>query len=73
MLLTEDNMGKIKDILRSPEYKKVESDIEGFVKEKLQGYIPAVTGKRQSMIRYGGQLIILNGKCRSLIVPFFKD
>lgn len=39
-------MGKIKDILRSPEYKKVESDIEGFVKEKLQGYIPAVTGKK---------------------------
>ena len=39
-------MGKIRDIIRSPEYKKVETDIEDFVKEKLQGYIPVDTGKK---------------------------
>ena len=65
-------MGKIRDIIRSPEYKKVETDIEDFVKEKLQGYIPVDTGKKQYMIRYGDLLIILNGKCRLLIALFFK-
>ncbi len=39
-------MGKIRDLIRSPEYKKVENDIEVFVKEKLQGYTPADTGKK---------------------------
>ena len=39
-------MWKVKDIFMSPEYKKVENDIEDFVKQKLQNYIPADTGKK---------------------------
>ena len=39
-------MGKVKDIIKSPEYKKVENDIENFVKQKLQNYVPMVTGKK---------------------------
>lgn len=38
-LLTEEKMGKVKDVINSPEYKKIENDIENFVKQKLQGYV----------------------------------
>ena len=30
-------MGKVKDVINSPEYKKIENDVENFVKQKLQG------------------------------------
>jgi len=39
-------MGKVKDIIKSPEYKKVENDIENFVKQKLQNYVPVDTVKK---------------------------
>lgn len=39
-------MGKVKDIIESPEYKKIENDIETFVKQKLQNYVPMDTGKK---------------------------
>lgn len=39
-------MGKVRDIIESPEYKKVENDIENFVKQKLQNYVPVDTGKK---------------------------
>ncbi|MEZ3435601.1 MAG: hypothetical protein K1W34_13440 [Lachnospiraceae bacterium] len=39
-------MGKVKDIIKSSEYKKVENDIENFVKQKLQNYVPMDTGKK---------------------------
>ena len=39
-------MGKVKDVINSPEYKKIENDVENFVKQKLQGYVPIDTGKK---------------------------
>lgn len=39
-------MEKMKNITQSSEYKKIENDIENFVKSKLQNYIPADTGKK---------------------------
>lgn len=39
-------MGKIRDLIDSPEYKEIERDVENFVKEKLADYIPADTGKK---------------------------
>lgn len=39
-------MGKIREILNSPEYKKIETDITSFVKEKIQNYAPVDTGKK---------------------------
>ena len=39
-------MGKIREIIESDEYKKLEKDVEEFVKAKLKNYIPADTGKK---------------------------
>ncbi len=39
-------MKRIKEIIDSSEYKKIEADIEDFVKEKLQRYVPAETDKK---------------------------
>ena len=39
-------MGKIKNVMNSPEYKEIEKDVESFVQERLKNYIPADTGKK---------------------------
>jgi len=39
-------MGKIRNVMNSPEYKEIEKDVESFVKERLKNYIPADTGKK---------------------------
>lgn len=39
-------MGKVKDVINSPEYKKIEQDIESYINKKLQGYVPIDTGKK---------------------------
>lgn len=39
-------MRKLKNIIESAEYKKVEGDVENFVKEKLEHYIPIDVGKK---------------------------
>jgi len=39
-------MSKLADIMSSPLYKELESDIEEFVKEKLEGYKPDSVGKK---------------------------
>ena len=41
-------MRKLKNIIESPEYKKVEGDVENFVKEKLEHYIPIDVGKKNN-------------------------
>lgn len=39
-------MGKIKNVMLSPEYKQIEEDVESFVEDRLKNYIPADTGKK---------------------------
>lgn len=39
-------MKRVNDVIKSSEYKKIENDVENFVKRKLQGYEPADTGKK---------------------------
>ena len=65
-------MGKIKDILRSPEYKKVESDIEGFVKEKLQNYVPADTSKKTIHAPVWGSVDYLEWEMQIIDSPIFQ-
>ena len=45
-LRREKEMSKLTDIMRSTSYKDLESDIEEFVKEKLEGYKPDRIGKK---------------------------
>lgn len=39
-------MGQIREVIESVEYKKIESDIEEFVKEKISDYTPTQSGKK---------------------------
>ena len=66
-------MRKLKNIIESPEYKKVEGDVENFVKEKLEHYIPIDVGKKTIHDPVWGLLTIQIGKCRLLTLLYFKD
>ena len=65
-------MSKINDIITSSEYKKIETDIEDFVKEKLQGYIPAVTGKKTIHAPVWGSVDYLEWEMQIIDSPIFQ-
>lgn len=65
-------MGKIKNIIESPEYKKVENDIEKFVKQKLKNYVPVNTGKKTIHDPVWGSVDYLDWEMQIIDSPLFQ-
>lgn len=65
-------MSRINDIITSPEYKKIETDIEDFVKEKLQNYVPADTSKKTIHDPVWGSVDYLEWEMQIIDSPIFQ-
>lgn len=65
-------MGKIKNVMSSPEYEEIERDIESFVKSKLENYIPADTGKKTIHDSVWGSIDYAEWEMQLIDSPLFQ-
>lgn len=65
-------MSKLTDIMRSTSYKDLESDIEEFVKEKLEGYKPDRIGKKTIRDSVWGSIEYSEWEMQVIDSPLFQ-
>lgn len=65
-------MGKIKNVMDSPEYKEIEKDIESFVMKRLDNYIPADTGKKTIHDPVWGSIDYADWEMQLIDSPLFQ-
>jgi len=65
-------MKKLKEVIKSDEYKKIEKDVEDFVKQKLHNYVPIKVGKKTIHDPIWGSIDYSNWEMQIIDSPLFQ-